>query len=279
MNKEKIEELAAAYSLGILSEDDRLAFEALLKSKDPYAMSLHREMDAITGLLSYSVDTVEPPEYLKNQILSKIDPKIVKNQPEITTSAIKPENELIKKLQNGVLWWKRMAIGFAFAAVILLTGSLAYVSYLKNDIKTLTSRVELSSKLIENLKVDLEQKKQVLEVIQTQNTRVIPINRLEAAPAMASGKVIYAPEQNRALFFAFNLNPPPPDKDYQLWMLRGNQPVDAGILKADENGRFFVNVSTLPEGELSAFAVTLEPKGGVSQPTGDMYLLGTTTRG
>jgi len=279
MDKEKIEALAAAHSLGVLSEEDRLAFEALLKSKNPHAISLHREMREVAALLPLSVEEVAPPADLKDQILSKIAPQITRESAETAAPAAKPDNELIRGLQSGLLWWKRLAIGFAFAAVILLVGSLAYVSYLKNDIKTLSSQVELSGKLIENLKVDLEQKKQVLEVVQAQNTRVFAINRLEAAPENASATVFYAPGQNRAIFYAYNLTPPPAGKDYQLWMLRGNQPVDAGILKADETGRYFVEVNTLPENELSAFAVTLEPKGGAPQPTGAMYLLGTTTRG
>ena len=79
------------------------------------------------------------------------------------------------------------------------------------------------------------------------------------------------------MFSAQNLGDLATGKDYQLWMLKGNQPVDAGLLTA-ENGHFVATFAVdFSLDELSAFAVTVEPKGGVPQPTGTMVLLGTTS--
>lgn len=67
----------------------------------------------------------------------------------------------------------------------------------------------------------------------------------EAAAGTALGRILWDQDHRAWLFVAFQLPPPPPDKDYQLWFLtRGPEgetvPVSAGL------------VSVLPTGELEA---------------------------
>lgn len=48
-----------------------------------------------------------------------------------------------------------------------------------------------------------------------------------------------------------------------------------GVLNVDDKGNNIMELGTLPEtGRIKKFAVTLEPAGGVQQPTGEMYLIG-----
>jgi anti-sigma-K factor RskA len=48
-----------------------------------------------------------------------------------------------------------------------------------------------------------------------------------------------------------------------------------GVLNVDDKGNNIMELGTLPEtGRIKKFAVTLEPAGGVPQPTGEMYLIG-----
>ena len=58
--------------------------------------------------------------------------------------------------------------------------------------------------------------------------------------------------------------------------------MSAGVLAVDNEGEIkkYFNVQFLEvvrKNEIVAFAVTLEPKGGVPAPTGDMYLLRKTS--
>ncbi|MEW6062393.1 MAG: anti-sigma factor, partial [Bacteroidota bacterium] len=59
------------------------------------------------------------------------------------------------------------------------------------------------------------------------------------------------------------------------------KPVSAGVFSVTNNQEQYFKIVELPIPEhtdkITAFAVTLEPKGGVPQPTGAMYLLGTPT--
>jgi anti-sigma-K factor RskA len=61
-----------------------------------------------------------------------------------------------------------------------------------------------------------------------------------------------------------------------LWMIAGNKPIDAGIFTVGSDGSGFLKVPSLSDADKAQkFAVTLEPAGGVPQPTGDMHLLGS----
>lgn len=76
----------------------------------------------------------------------------------------------------------------------------------------------------------------------------------------------------------FSVNPlslPPTrsDKDYQLWAIVDGQPVDMLVFNtdADPNAKTTIAFTSRP----TAFAVTLEPKGGSPSPTlSEMYVLG-----
>ncbi|HUP21596.1 MAG TPA: anti-sigma factor [Thermoanaerobaculia bacterium] len=97
---------------------------------------------------------------------------------------------------------------------------------------------------------------------------------LESAPR-ASGVAHLRSDQQSAVFQAFGLPPLSPERTYQLWSIRTGSPVSAGIFQVDAGGDATVEVGELPpQAEIDAWAVTVEPAGGVPAPTGDMVLRG-----
>ncbi len=56
---------------------------------------------------------------------------------------------------------------------------------------------------------------------------------------------------------------PPSGQQYQLWALKDGQPIDAGVASADATLAQAMKTITAAD----AFAITLEPEGGSSQPT------------
>lgn len=69
---------------------------------------------------------------------------------------------------------------------------------------------------------------------------------------------------------------PQEGKSYQLWLIRGDEKIAAGILRTDPTGALQARISqeVLRGGRPDAFAVTVEPEGGMPQPTGPTILLG-----
>ena len=103
------------------------------------------------------------------------------------------------------------------------------------------------------------------------------MNGLEVNPD-GYGKIIWDPGQRVAILQISNLPAAPSDKDYQLWVIRNQVPVSAGVFSIRQPvEETFFRIEDLVETDkqaINAFAITLEPLGGAPQPTGPMYMLG-----
>ena len=76
-------------------------------------------------------------------------------------------------------------------------------------------------------------------------------------------------------FMVYRLPPAPPGKTYQLWFITREAKISAGTFQTSEAGEGALRVPLPPEAvQVTAAAVTLEPEGGVPQPTGPIYLYG-----
>ncbi len=109
------------------------------------------------------------------------------------------------------------------------------------------------------------------------SARTIELTGQEVAPT-ASAKVFIQPDRRRALVFFHDLPVNAADKSYQLWIIRGDQPVSAGVFDVGADGRASLSVENLPvDTEIKGLAVTLEPKGGVAQPTNTRFIVAGNT--
>lgn len=105
------------------------------------------------------------------------------------------------------------------------------------------------------------------------NARSIELTGKEVAPK-ASARVFLEPGRRRAIVFFQNLPANGKDKSYQLWIIRGKSPVSAGVFDVAEDGSAQISVENLPVAtEIEGLAVTLEPKGGVRQPTNTDFIV------
>lgn len=94
----------------------------------------------------------------------------------------------------------------------------------------------------------------------------------EASAASARARV-YVSRTRGLLFAAEDLPSLPGDRVYQLWTIVGGKPVSNGVVDLAPNGRAQL-LAEAPPGPADAFAVTIEPTGGVPAPTGARVLLG-----
>jgi len=146
---------------------------------------------------------------------------------------------------------------------------------LRNDALTQTQSDMQSEARV--LRQETERERAVLEVLTSSDTVRVTLV-YGAAHAVPEGKAFYHPRKG-LLFYASNLPAPPSDRTYQLWLVpaQGN-PIDAGVFKVDSLGNGQVMLPKLPPGVAAkAFAVTLEPSGGVPQPTGPKVLIGAVS--
>ncbi len=92
----------------------------------------------------------------------------------------------------------------------------------------------------------------------------------------AKAKVFLDAENGRLLLYVYDLPPLPSDRTYQLWVLLDGSPLSAGTFSVDADGGARLDPAPLPRlsGDITV-AITVEPAGGVPQPTGPMVLVGS----
>jgi anti-sigma-K factor RskA len=113
-----------------------------------------------------------------------------------------------------------------------------------------------------------------LAILSTPGARTVRLAGLDPSPG-AIGETFLDPRQGRAVFWAFHLPEPAAGTTYQLWWIGSAGPVSAGTFDVDAQGQGRLEIGRVerPQ-EIQVWAVTVEPAGGVPQPTGMMVLKG-----
>lgn len=281
-NHERFKELIPIYTLGALDGDELREVEEHLKSGCGVCGELLQGQEQITSLIPYSVMTPSPSPRVKDRLFKKI----------------KSSQEVGKRANVSNFWerfqpmWLRLGGAVALALLILfLVTNLSLRNRLQNqqlEVSRLQNQATQQIENIESLKTSLANREAEMTNLKEQITRQTQVTQLLENPDVvvinmvglksdlkAHGRVLWDTKQNKAFFHVLNLPAIPSGKTYQLWVIADSTPKSAGIFKVNEKGDNFMKLESLPgPTTLKAFAVTLEPDGGVPQPTGEMYLLG-----
>ncbi|MDZ7717737.1 MAG: anti-sigma factor [Balneolaceae bacterium] len=255
------EALCAGYVLDALTDEENRQFEKMLRNATPEQIQLFEEMMEIRDELALASEPISPSPHVEEDIMAAITDKPEKQQPD--------EAENRSGSTNIIPIWAYRA-----AAAILLIASLTFV-YITFD---LSETVDSQQSQISELQSQLDRQEQLLTVLSGREVTLVNMNGLDPSPE-GYGKIIWDPNQGEAILQLANLPAPPQNKDYQLWLIKaGQNPISAGVFNFEQPSTdLFFRVEKLneePSEESNTFAVTLEPKGGVPQPTGDMFLLG-----
>jgi len=256
MSRDEIGELAAAYALGGLEGADRARFEALLRAADPEAVTALREFeDTLVELAAAAPET--PPPAVKARLMERI---------AAATLADRVEPAGAGRGRRSAVWpavlSAAMAAGLA-AIVVAWTVSARY-----------EKRLDALGRDADRLRADLQSQQEIVTILRDPATQMLALAGLAPAP-LARARVLWHAKSG-GLLVAAGLPPAPEGKTYQLWAIAGgNAPVSAGVFSVDASGTGSLAVHPLPGvAKVDAFAVTLEPAGGLPAPSGTMYLLG-----
>ena len=113
----------------------------------------------------------------------------------------------------------------------------------------------------------------LLRILSSPTAKMADLHGTDAAKD-AYALVFVEPETRRGFFYANNLPSLPAGKTYQLWVIT-DKPISAGMLTLDHGHKGRLLMRDLPVvRRIKKFAVSLEPEGGLPQPTGSIYLAG-----
>jgi anti-sigma-K factor RskA len=116
---------------------------------------------------------------------------------------------------------------------------------------------------------------QILQQLPPNNssrTITVSLKGTQAEPN-AQGQLIANPASQSAVLVVTGLPPLEPGKTYQVWLI-ADAPVSAGLLTVDASGQgVLIITSTESIGSFKSLGISVEPKGGSLQPTGDIVVL------
>ena len=170
----------------------------------------------------------------------------------------------------------------AVAALVVAVGLGAYAMQLRGRARALetqlrdaTVRIDAGTRQLADARRLVAQTQFTVGVLGSPDLARIDLAGQKASPD-AMARALWS--RSRGLVFtATNLPATPDGRTYQLWVVTAQKmSISVGVLKPDAGGRVsavFNTPADMPQP--AAFAVTLEPDGGVSAPTGAQYLAGT----
>ncbi|HEX4966480.1 MAG TPA: anti-sigma factor [Thermoanaerobaculia bacterium] len=261
----RFEELLPAYALGALDGEELRELEAHLDGGCPDCRRLLALWDRDLEALAEAVEPVEPSATTRARILR--------------LGATAPPARARQPL---LPWLSLAAAALLVAAVWGIAGQLR----LRGELERLTMERDRLARQVTALDQQVtlarsaaERANQALQVLAAPGVQSVVLAGLGPA-TQAAGHTYVNPRRHDALFYAFDLPPLPRDKTYQLWFIAAGKPVSAGTFAVDARGTGSLRVDQVADvASIQAWAVTVEPAGGVPQPTGTMVLKTTVLKG
>ena len=266
------------YALGQLSPNDRRDVETHLRECDTCTADLRELMVVMEGM-AYSVDPVTPPPALKKRVIASL---ALQSQETPRTPL---DANVVSLPPRAVAVRRGLKVGWLAAAalVILGLGAALYSSYatrrlLVDEVQEARANATEARSAATSLQRQLAQYQQqadlAVSILTAGDMQPIAMEGREDATG-STARAYWSPTRG-LLIVANDLPLPPPGRIYQVWVIGGSMPVSAGLLGEQGSGRGML-IAPPPPGVAPGavtVAVTDEPPGGLSAPTGDIRLAG-----
>ncbi len=243
------------YALGALEGDEKRAIESHLAGCADCARRLAEARGRI-AMLALSAPQVAPSPAVKERLLRQLHARA-------------PAGRHVPARESGGRWWIAVlapaTVALAAAAIFLWTEN----ARLDRQLADLRASIQAQQKQI-------DESKEVEHLYEAKDTITVA---LAQKPGMPKGDVTVMYNAKMGMLMCDGwIEKAPAEKNYQLWIVpMDGKPVSAGVFKAETymSGHWMMKV---PEGIApKMFAITMEPAGGMPQPTGPMVLAGEPT--
>jgi anti-sigma-K factor RskA len=266
MVHEDYKELLALHALDALEESDRPELTVHLSSCTECRAELDELRDT-SALLAYAATEIDPPVELRSRILESVrlqNSSARATEVESRPAPLSGSNVIPLDSQPRRQWSAVQRFGAIAAAVafIALAASLFVLwnrnAALKGEIARLSQQA-------------LIQQQALAMLTKPDATRL----ELAGTPMaqQAHAMLAYDRKTGHAMLMVEGLPAIPADKAYQLWFIANGRPMPGKVFTIDASGKAMMSDDVPAEARQHAvFAVTLEPRTGVSAPTGEIYL-------
>lgn len=261
---DRIAERLDDYALGHLTPDEQQDVERHVRACAACTRDLQEINEALV-LVADSAPAIEPPASLRGRIIAA-----VATQPQ------EPDRERPFATRSDTRRWPWLSLAAA-AALIALVALLTQTENSRRQLARDVQRANTDAGMLrDRLQRVSGQTDLALSILTASDMREVPLAGRENALA-AAARAYWSPTRG-LLLVADRLPAPPPGRIYQVWVIDNGQPVSAGLLGEQSSGRGML-IAPPPRrpgsGAAVTVAVTDEPPGGLSQPSGTIRLAGS----
>jgi anti-sigma-K factor RskA len=254
------------YALGALEGDEKLAIESHVASCAACTEKLAEARGRI-ALLALAAPQVAPSAAVKQRLMQQVRTHAETNAARSAAPA--PERAPQHAPREADRWWTAVLVP-AFAVLAMATVLLWRENrQLDHELAALRTTAQQQQQ-------QLQDARQVADMLESRDTVTVSLAQQPGMPVGAA-HVMYNSKMGM-LMYDGELAPAPAAKSYQLWLVPADgKPISAGVFNP-VSGRTDHMMMKLPPGiAAKEFAVSLEPAGGMPQPTGPMVLVGPVT--
>ena len=290
---DEIQELAALYALGSLSQREARSFELHLQEGCASCQAEFNIFQNTMAGIGLSAAEVEPPDYLRDLLSARIEREPQNKISSGAASAATPKEPVpetrpapIKSAPGRPVFahppqQRASYLPWALAAALAVVAALAFHAWRQSE----AINLQLQQKAVtaesdaENLRIllSIQQEKsrkfeEVRSILSASGAKAMMLARRN--PDAPSLSAVWDAGKNLCLI-AGAMQPPPEGKAYQIWFTEATQKMSPGLLQADSEGRVLMLLELPPEiTRLDSVLITLEPAGGSKQPTTMAVALG-----
>ena len=253
------------YVLGALEGDEKQAIESHLAACGECVRKLTAARGRVAAI-SFAAPRAEPSPAVRDRLLRQIRAEASAHAP----AGAPARNFVPPEPPRSPFRWELAILTPALAALMLFT------LYLWRENDRLTKQLAGLRVAMDATQKQLEYALKSAHLAEAKDTVTVSLAPMPT-PGMPKGAahVMYNPKMGMLMYDGW-IDPPPQDKSYQLWVVpMDGKPISAGVFNPATSDQAHWMSKVPKDVAVKAFAVTLEPAGGMPEPTGPMVLTGT----
>ncbi|SMG34028.1 Anti-sigma-K factor rskA [Marivirga sericea] len=215
--------------------------------------------------------SITPPALSKNTLFEELGIDIESDKVDSNQLI---EKEIKKETKSFSIYPYLSAAASVIATIGIVLSAYYYNQWQETEAKlsNIMAQNQTMAQQYNVVKNQMDQYAQNVEILRQPGIETVPMKGLDIAPE-AQAFVHWNKKTNEVFLNAKKMPSNQIDNQYQLWAIVDGKPVDMGVF--DVAGDMTSLLKMKATDEASAFAVTLEPRGGSENPTMEkMYVIG-----
>jgi hypothetical protein len=246
-----------AFVLGALDPDEALLVAehvAVCPTCGAEADAFRTALDA----LPYAVPQLNPPSHVKQQILARIAASHYHLQ-QSAAAAARPRS--------------RWLIGLSVGSLLLTLAFGYMMADARSQLGLMTSQLAQSQQTVEAVRHQVAEDNRMGSFIMASQTVV---RQLASPDRRASAMIYMQPGNTQAVLMIHGMPRLAPGRIYQFWLAKPGVQVPATTFDVDERGAVTLMIhAPAPVDQYDRAMVTVEQRGGSTQPSDDIMLSGS----